>query len=250
MPPLNPMPSVVLSTTELSRWGSIWLGTTGWETGKPLKNPNKFDKKQAMDFGAGFIDPAIADPLSVMLGGIPIINVPAVSPRNPGPLNPPAPDCVELGPTRVIGGIRPQYFDLVYRPDGLRIAYDSKTLNDTNSVNKNWQNMINDLATEASTVHTRFPYALVVFVVFVPRLALAPTQERDMINTLERICGRRSFQEANHLAEAISFVVWDPNTGHIDPAVPDPASPLRLERLNEIIYSVYLERYKGLPPHS
>jgi len=46
-----------------------------------------------------------------------------------------------------------------YRPDGLRFAFDSKTLNDKKSIGKNWQNMINDLATEATTVHSRFPYA-------------------------------------------------------------------------------------------
>jgi len=29
-----------------------------------------------------------------------------------------------------------------YRPDGIRFAFDSKTLNDQESIAKNWQNMI------------------------------------------------------------------------------------------------------------
>lgn len=66
---------------------------------------------------------------------------------------------MEVGPTRVIGGIRPQNFDVAYRPDGVRFAYDSKTLNSRNSLGKNYQNMLNDLGTEAATVHIRFPSA-------------------------------------------------------------------------------------------
>ena len=36
-------------------------------------------------------------------------------------------NCVEVGPTRVIGGIRPQNYDVAYRPDGPRFVFDSKT---------------------------------------------------------------------------------------------------------------------------
>jgi len=249
MPPLIPMPALSLNPTVLSTFGSTWLGTARISNKNGIKKPNCFDKKQGMDFGETFIDPAFATPLSTMLGGIPIVPIHKPSPSNPGPLNPPMPDCVELGPTRVIGGVRPQYFDTVYRPDGLRIAYDSKTLNDTDSVNKNWQNMVNDLATEATTVHTRFPFALVVFLVFIPRPALNPSQQRDIINTLERISGRKKPQDPNHLAEAISLVVWDPSTGTIDKTVPGTTSILDIDLLSQTIYSVYSERYKGLPPH-
>ena len=52
---------------------------------------------------------------------------------------------VEVGPVRVIGGVRPQNFDVGYRPDAIRFAFDSKSLNDRESIGKNWQNMINDL---------------------------------------------------------------------------------------------------------
>lgn len=67
------------------------------------------------------------------------------------------PNCVEIGPVRVEGGIRPQNFDAGYRPIidqvlDVRFAFDSKTLNDTKSVGKNWLNMVNDIATESATV--------------------------------------------------------------------------------------------------
>jgi len=97
-----------------------------------------------------------------MLGDIPIVS------GSSKKLIPSEADCVELGPARIIGGVRPQNFDVAYRPDGVRVAFDSKTLNDLKSAGKNWQNMVNDLATEAATVHTRFPYALVAFIVAIP----------------------------------------------------------------------------------
>lgn len=232
---LQNMPQVQFNPTFLANWGRIWLSSTG-------RPNNCFNKKQGMDFVKEVIDPAIANALSQMLGSIPI----KASVKDS--LLPPEPNCIELGDTKVIGGVRPQNYDLAYRPDGLRIAYDSKTLNDKKSIKKNWQNMINDLATEATTIHTRFPYAIVIFLVIVPKQALQASQEFDIIRTLERMATRKSVLDQAHLAEAISFVVWDAELGIIDTAVPPASSNLRIEKLPEI-YPIYLERYKGLPPH-
>ena len=210
---------------------------------KPAKKyPSAFDKKQGMDFGETF-DRAVGAALATMLGGIPIV-VPKAN-----DLLPATADCVEVGPARVIGGVRPQNFDVAYRPDGVRIAYDSKTLNDSASVMKNWQNMVNDLGTEATTVHTRFPYAVVAFLVAIPRPALGASQQADLVRTLERLGTRRQVIDQNHLAEAISLVVWDPMTGLIDESIPTASSILRYERLMPLVFRAYVERYKGLPPH-
>jgi len=242
MASLKAMPSISIDAHELAKWGAIWLGTIG--ANESSKQPNRFDKKQSMDFGKQVIDPAFASAFAEMLGGIPV-----AEPQNSKSLLPPVPDCIEIGDTRVIGGVRPQNFDIAYRPDGLRIAYDSKTLNDFDSIKKNWQNMINDLATEATTVHTRFPYAIVCFVVVIPRPALDTSQEYDITRTLERLAARRGVQNQNHLAEAITFLVWEPATGIIDQITPAPESVLRIERFPSIVSERYLERYKGLPPH-
>lgn len=164
-------------------------------------------------------------------------------------LLPPIASCVEVGPARIIGGIRPQNFDVAYRPDGPRIVYDSKTLNDAGSIPKNWQNMVNDLGTEATTVHTRFPYAIVAFIVAVPKPAIRDTQLSDLIRTLERLATREVVIDQAHLAEAIAFVVWDPETGKIDTEVPGAASCLHVSKFMSKIHRCYVERYKGLPPH-
>jgi hypothetical protein len=165
-------------------------------------------------------------------------------------LLPAATDCVEVGEFRVIGGVRPQNFDVGYRPDGVRFVLDSKTLNDLDSVRKNYQNMINDLATEATTVHSRFPYAIVTFIVIVPQPCLVEPQRSALVGTLERLSGRELVDQPNHLAEAISLVVWEPKSGTISPTLPNPASPLRLEKFSTVVEAVYQNRYKGLPPHA
>lgn len=242
MAALTNIPAVVFDKTELKKWGDIWLGNVD-SKGKPNKKCKCFDRKQGMDFGK-FIDPVVADAIATMLGGV---NV--VLPINSNALIPPEADCVEIGETKVVGGIRSQNFDIVYRPDGIRIAYDSKTLNDEGSVKKNWNNMINDLAAEATTVHTRFPYALVLFFIVIPKDALKDNQAADIIRTLERMNERTAIQEENHRAESIALVVWDPHTGEIETSIPDVNSSLRLEKFTKRIESVYLSRYKGLPPH-
>jgi hypothetical protein len=247
---LKEMPAIKLDTESLKEWGATWLGTAGSPKRQKkktdpvvptAKKANCFDKKQGMDFGNVF-DSAFGVALAEMLGN-------TVAKPIDNSLLPPAPDVVEVGKTRVVGGIRPQNYDAAYRPDGPRIVYDSKTLNDTSSIRKNWQNMINDLATEASTVHTRFPYCIVCFVVALPRTALQNAQEQALIRTLDRLGSREDELDQHHLAEAISLVIWNPEDGTIDENSPPKDSRLRLEKMNERIYSAYKDRYRNLPPH-
>lgn len=190
------------------------------------------------------LDTRVAEAIAHMLGGISIVT------PSPTALLPSQPDVVERGACRIIGGVRPQNFDVTYRPDGVRIAFDSKTLNDVDSVRKNYQNMINDLGTEATTVHVRFPYALVAFLVAIPKPCLNSPQKEALMGTLERLSLRSSTLDSPHRAEAISMVIWDPSTGEIDPDVPAKDSPLRLERFSTLIERAYVDRYKGLPPHA
>lgn len=224
---------------------SVDAGLPAELAGKVSENkyPSAFTKKQGMDFGLTF-DRSVGAALSKMLGDIDVVEY-----NKGSSLLPPRPECVEVGPARIIGGVRPQNFDVAYRPDGLRIAYDSKTLNDTSSVRKNWQNMVNDLGTEATTVHTRFPYAIVAFIVAIPKPALPKNQEADIVRTLERLATRESVIDQAHLAEAIALIVWDPVTGEICPDSPSPSSSLRHENFMAKVFRCYTDRYKGLPPH-
>lgn len=234
MAQLSVMPAIAVGATDLAPFGLTWTANGGALSRTP---PNSSGQ-----LGCVF-DSAVGTALAAFLGGIPIV-VP-----NSNALTPAASDVVEVGPARIVGGVRPQNFDVAYRPDGVRFAFDSKTLNDTKSVGKNYQNMINDLATEATTVHTRFPYAVVGFMVVIPEPALNPTQEAALIRTLERLTLRTGVNEPLHMAEAISLVLWDPKTGQIDATVPAPDSPLRIEVFSQHVEAAYLARYKGLPPH-
>lgn len=236
------MPQLDISKNVLLEWGRKWLSNINDETGNEKKT-NAFDRRQSVNF-AGFLDRAFADAIAIMLGDIPVENAIHNS------LIPPNSNCVEIGNVRIIGGVRPQNYDAVYRPDGPRIVFDSKTLNDTDSVRKNWQNMINDLATEATTIHTRFPYAISVFMVVIPRPALHEKQQADIIRTLERLGTRKNVLNQNHLAEGVSLIVWNPENGEIENDIPSRESILRIEKLPELIYPQYVERYKGLPPHN
>src|SRR5262245_44011092 len=138
------MPEIKVEAASLLEWGRKW-------------NVNSaLSKKEGMNFGSIF-DNQVAKALAIMLGGI------KIETPNANALLPRGGDVVEVGPVRVIGGIRPQNYDVGYRPDGVRFVFDSKTLNDIRSVGKNFQNMVNDLGTEATTVHARFPYSLVAF---------------------------------------------------------------------------------------
>ncbi|MGH7963483.1 MAG: hypothetical protein ACRERD_16950 [Candidatus Binatia bacterium] len=235
MPALQPMPPLTLPPGALVPFGAQWTALVGkLSKGRPYSS---------LQLGDVF-DQAIGASLSVLVGGV-LIVVP-----NENSLTPSNPDCVEVGTFRVIGAVRPQNFDVGYRPDGVRFAHDTKTLNSTDSVTKNWQNMINDLATEATNVHSRFPHAVVTFVCAIPRPCIGPDRLAAMIETFDRLQRRVNVEDSDYMAEAISFVLWDPATGIIDPNLPDPASPLRIERFHEKVEPAYVSRYKGMPPHT
>jgi hypothetical protein len=236
MPELLPMPPVDVDQAALARFGARWLELNG--------SLSRTAPESSGELGFLF-DAAVGVSLARMLGDIPTIT------PSGNALVPSKPNAVEVGPVRIIGGVRPQRYDVGYRPDGPRFVFDSKTLNDTDSVQKNFLNMVNDLATEATTVHTRFPFAVVGFMFIVPRPCIdaLPRKSAAAIDTLDRLARREATDDPAHLAEAISVVVWHPEDGHIDAEIPQPGSRLRLERFSELIEQAYVTRYEGLPPH-
>lgn len=235
------MDPVTIPQQELLMWGNRWRSSVNDVTGNTT-SADAFDRQQSVNF-ASFIDAEFGKTLAKYLGGVDVVTPKSTS------LAPMQEDCVEVGPTRIIGGIRPQNFDAAYRPDGPRIVFDSKSLNDQKSIGKNWQNMVNDLGTEAATVHTRFPYAVVCFMVLLPKPALAAKQEADIIRTLERLGCRKDVLDQAHLAEALALVIWDPDTGLVCQNSPPQNSSLRIENFSKSLYPHYEARYKGLPPH-
>lgn len=234
MAPLRPMPGIVISQADLAAFGRTWT-----EHEKLSRTP----PYSSIQFGE-LLNRAVGQAIAAMLGNIPI-----VTPNNRS-LLPAERDCVEVGPVRIVGGVRAQNFDVGYRPDGVRFVFDSKTLNDKKSLGKNWQNMVNDLATEATSVHSRFPYAVVAFMVAIPGPAFVLSQRAIVVHTLERLGRRATVHDPPHMAEAISLVVWNPEDGTIDDTIPKSSSPLRIERFSDQIELAYTSRYEGYPPHS
>lgn len=233
---LVPMPEINVSSERLKQFGEKWTANGG-----SLSRTPPFSSSQL----GRLFDEAVARALATMLGGIPV-----VPPLSAKALVAPQADCVEVGDTRTIGGVRSQNFDVCYRPDGVRFAFDGKTLNDLASVRKNYQNMINDLATEATTIHTRFPYAVVAFIVVVPEPCLVNPQRAVLISTLDRLARRVNVTNNAHLAEAISLVIWNPETGQIIPEAPAAGSRLRIELFSQAIQAAYFSRYEGFDPHA
>ncbi|NML65787.1 hypothetical protein HHL22_11280 [Hymenobacter sp. RP-2-7] len=230
------MPALTIAPEQLLDFGVAWTAKGG-----SLGRTSPFSSS---DLGRLF-DVTVGRALAAMLGGIPIDYAPSAT-----ALKPAQPDCVEVGPVRVIGGVRPQNFDVGYRPDGIRFTFDSKTLNDAKSVGKNWQNMVNDLATEATMVHTRFPHAVVGFMVIIPAPCISPARLSALVQTLERLTGRTNVSDSFHRAEVAALVIWNPDTGELSGEAPRADSPLRLESFSAQVQAIYNSRYKGLPPHA
>ncbi len=232
------MPALALGPSVLAAFGNQWN-----KNGGALSRTSPCSSN---DLGCE-IDQLVAGALAALLGGIGVVKA---SSKKTTQLYPPEPDCVETAPVTIVGGIRKQNYDVAYRPDGVRFAFDSKTLNDKKSVGKNWQNMVNDLATEAATIHTRFPMAVVAFLVLIPEPALG-AQLEAITWRLDGLAARVDEHGPAHVAETMCFAVWDPATGQVSNRLPDPgAHPnLRIESFSTQVDAAYRLRYAGSPPH-
>ena len=233
------MPPIVIPQHELAVFGQTWQRNGMCLSRTPPQSSGQL---------GNLIDYTVGHALAEMLGGIPTAK------PNPRRLTPPMPNCVEIGPARIEGGIRHQNFDVAYRPtgfapEGVRFAFDSKTLNDTKSVMKNWQNMVNDIATEAATVHSVYPDAVVGFIIAVPLPCISETRRNQMIAVFERLARRMNPADQHYQAEAIAFVLWHPKDGRISTEFPDPNSHIRIEKFSTLIERAYRNRFKSLPPH-
>jgi hypothetical protein len=64
------------------------------------------------------------------------------------------------------------------------------------------------------------------------------------VERLIRAGGRKSEAEAPHLLEGIAVVVYDPETGAIDPDLPKPGSGLRWEEFVTALATSYQARFE------
>jgi hypothetical protein len=112
MAQLAPMPVIEIEPAQLIPFGNTWSANNGDLTRTPPYSSSELGR---------LFDAAVANAVATMLGNIPIV-VP-----NAYHLIPPQADCIELGSTRIIGGVRPQNFDVGYRPDSVRYRWRQHT---------------------------------------------------------------------------------------------------------------------------
>lgn len=96
---LAPMPNVAVPAAVLRPFGEQCTANGGSLSRTPPHSSSQLGQR---------FDEAVARALATMLGGMPV-----VSPISPNALVAPQTDCVEVGNTRTIGGVRPQNFDIV-----------------------------------------------------------------------------------------------------------------------------------------
>lgn len=110
MPELRDMPPIMPLLEELKPFGQKWI------------NQNEtLDKETSIALGRT-IETRVGERLAVMLGGIRLYT------QTKDDLTPPKTHCVEKGEITIVGGVRQQNFDVAYRPDGVRFAFDVKSL--------------------------------------------------------------------------------------------------------------------------
>jgi hypothetical protein len=139
---LAPMPPLMISQNDLILFVSTWKNLNGRLSRTPPQSSGEPGR---------LFDVAVGTSLARMLGDIPVVTPTSTA------LLPSHSDCVEVGHVRIIGGVRPQNFDVGYRPDGVRFAFDSKTLNDKKAwarTGKTWS-MISLLKPRPSTAGSR-----------------------------------------------------------------------------------------------
>jgi hypothetical protein len=77
----------------------------------------------------------------------------------------------------------------------------------------------------------------------VPRKSTTHLIERA-IDRLIRAGGRKSEADPSHLLEGIAVLVYDPDTGSIDPSLPEPGSGLRWEEFVATLAASYRARFE------
>jgi hypothetical protein len=160
----------------------------------------------------------------------------------------------------VIGGFRRQQIDVVGGGvqtftwsgrgrrvialpfDGIRIAIEAKSLNTRESIGKNYNNMIMDIAATALNIHMRYPMACVGIVV-----ALSADANRNhvdaIVQVLESLNERTKADEPFHLYESCGLFLYDCATETANREVPAPTSSVHMDQFIQRIVDVYRLRY-------
>ena len=161
-------------------------------------------------------------------------------------------DRVVVGERDVSGALRIAKADLseIHPLDGLRLAVEIKPIN--LAVGRAIWNRFGDIRTFAVNIHLKFPFAVVGGVLAVPTWEEKDRYRKSTrhliqraVKRLVRAGGRRTEGDAPHLLEAIAVVVYDPDTGSLDPELPPKGSGLRWEEFISTLATTYDARFES-----
>ncbi len=154
------------------------------------------------------------------------------------------------GEQMVSGALRTAKADVseMHSLDGLRLAVELKPVN--LAVGRAIWNRFGDIRTFAVNLHLKFPFAVVGGVLVVPTSEEASTGQKSTrhlivraVNRLVRAGGRRTEGDAPHLLEGIAVVVYDPQTGQLDPELPSIGTGLRWPEFVDALANAYNTRF-------
>ena len=160
------------------------------------------------------------------------------------------------GERTVGGGLRSVKADVseITETDGLKLAVEIKPVH--LAVGRAIWNRFGDIRTFAVNVHLKFPFAVVGGVLTLPTTERSksgsdvdwkPTTHliERAVGRFVRAGGRRTEGDASHLIEGIAVVVFDRQTGLLEPGLPPVGSGLRWPEFIKTIHDTYEARFGG-----
>jgi len=157
----------------------------------------------------------------------------------------------EAGEKRVAGGLRTVQSDVTeaHELDGVRLAVEIKP--SYRAVGRAIWNRYGDVRAFAVNIHLKFPFAVVGGVQVLPTIDIEEDGSRSKTRTYlsraarrhDRIRPRVSEADADHLVEALGLVIFDPETGELDPDLPAADSRLRWEGFVASLVEAYDARF-------
>jgi hypothetical protein len=157
------------------------------------------------------------------------------------------------GERDVSGALRIVKADLseTHQLDGLRLAVELKPVN--LAVGRAIWNRFGDIRTFAVNLHLKFPFAVVGGVLAIPTYEESsgdtPVRRSTVhlitraVDRLARAGGRRTEGDAPHLLEGVGVIVYDPDSGQLDPDLPAAGRGLRWDEFVSSLAAAYRARF-------
>lgn len=165
-------------------------------------------------------------------------------------------DDAVAGERTVGGGLRNVKADVseITETDGLKLAIEIKPVH--LAVGRAVWNRFGDIRTFAVNVHLKFPFAVVGGILTLPTTERMKSGHDDdwkptthlierAVGRLTRAGGRQTEGDASHLLEGIAVVVFDIESGRMDPELPADGTGLRWQEFIDRMSDAYDARFGG-----